>query len=74
VRYEIPLTQVPGAGSVRATLYYQSIPPYYLNMRATQGSGTDTERLVRFAAKLDVNGTAIQNWKLAIASATQRVQ
>jgi hypothetical protein len=74
VRYEIPLTQVPGAASVRATLYYQSIPPYYLNMRATQGSGTDTERLVRFAAKLDVNGTAIQNWKLAIASATQRVQ
>jgi hypothetical protein len=74
VRYEIPLGQVPNAASVRATLYYQSIPPYYLEERASQGKGTDTDRLVRFAEKLKVEGTAIQNWKLAIASATGRVQ
>jgi hypothetical protein len=74
VRYQIPLNQIPDAVSVRATLYYQSIPPYYLAQRATQGTGTDTDRLVRFTAKLNVNETPIPSWKLAIASAKQSVQ
>ncbi len=67
VRYEIPVSD--RAAMVRATLYYQSIPPYYLQQRATEGQGPDTERLVSFARKLDVNRyQEIRDWKLEIAT------
>lgn len=67
VRYEIPIPD--RAATVRATLYYQSIPPYYLRQRATEGQGPDTARLVSFARELDVNRyQEIRNWKLQIAT------
>jgi hypothetical protein len=67
VRYEIPVPY--RAAIVRATLYYQSIPPYYLRQRATEGQGPDTARLVNFARELDVNRyQEIRNWKLQIAT------
>jgi hypothetical protein len=69
VRYQIPLTAVPNAAKVQATLYYQSIPPYYLRQRSEDASGPDTARLVKFTNELDVNKyTEISNWKLKIAS------
>jgi hypothetical protein len=75
VRYEVPLNRwTAGAVAVRATLYYQSIPPYYLNQRATDASGTDTDRLIRFSRKLNVEGTYIDGWKLPIAAATRWLQ
>jgi hypothetical protein len=69
VRYQIPLTTIPNAATVQATLYYQSIPPYYLRQRSEDASGPDTARLIKFTNQLDVNKyTEISNWKLKIAS------
>ena len=70
-RYVVALTgDTTLAASVRATLYYQSIPPYYLHQRATDAMGTDTDRLIRFTHDLDLDGTPAANWKLPIDSAT----
>jgi hypothetical protein len=70
IRYEIPVNRrISRAVSVRATLYYQSIPPYYLFERATDASGTDTDRLIRFTRELKLGETPVKNWRLPIASA-----
>ena len=70
VRYLVPLLpQISDGLEVRATLYYQAIPPYYQQQRATDAAGVDTDRLQRFARDLNVNGTAISNWALPISSA-----
>ena len=62
------LKAVPHAAKVQATLYYQSIPPYYLRQRSEDANGPDTARLVKFTNQLDVNKyTEISNWKLKIA-------
>jgi len=72
VRYKIPLnTKTAKAASVRANLYYQSIPPYYLFDRASDAVGTDTDRLIRFSHDIQLQDTPVQNWKLPIASAQQ---
>ena len=69
VRYQLPLAAVPNAAKVQATLYYQSIPPYYLRQRSEDANGPDTARLIKFTNQLDVNKyTEISNWKLKIAS------
>jgi len=70
VRYEIPLSQIAGTpAAIQATLYYQTIPPYYLRQRSEEGRGSDTARLVKFAAALDtVKYREISNWKLMIAT------
>jgi hypothetical protein len=69
VRYEVPLTAVVGASAVRATLFYQSIPPYYLRQRLEQGHGSDIARLITFVKKLKISQyPAIANWKLQIAT------
>jgi hypothetical protein len=59
--YAIPLAQIPGApAAVQATIYYQSIPPYYLRQRSQQGHSRDTARLINYPE--------IASWKLAIAN------
>jgi hypothetical protein len=70
VRYQLPLTgPLANAAMVQATLYYQSIPPYYLRQRAEDASGPDTARLVQYASELNVSKyTEISNWKLKINS------
>ena len=70
VRYQIPLTPaLATATKVQATLYYQSIPPYYLRQRAEDANGPDTARLIKYTNELDVNKyTEISNWKLKIMS------
>jgi hypothetical protein len=69
VRYLIPLNgRTSPATTVRATLYYQAIPPYYQMQRKTDASGIDTDRLVRFASMLSVAGTPIDNWVLPISA------
>ena len=62
--------RLTSAAKVQATLYYQSIPPYYLRQRAEDANGPDTARLINFTNQLNV-GTKypeIANWKLKIAS------
>lgn len=70
VRYQIPLTPaLANATKVQATLYYQSIPPYYLRQRSEDASGPDTQRLINYASQLNVaKYTEIANWKLEINS------
>lgn len=74
VVYRVPLSQLKGApASVQATLNYQSLPPYYLRDRFSildKGLPDDrtreTRRLKFFADYLNVEGTAIENWKLLV--------
>ncbi|MGI9073508.1 MAG: hypothetical protein ACR2JB_19855 [Bryobacteraceae bacterium] len=67
VRYLVPITNRTGlAEKMRATLYYQTVPPYYQLQRASDATGVDTERLVRFVSKLDVAGTPVEKWVLKI--------
>ena len=71
VSYNLPLMgALTNAATVQATLYYQSIPPYYLRQRAEDANGPDTQRLINYTNELNV-GTAypeIANWKLKITS------
>ncbi|HEX6178470.1 MAG TPA: hypothetical protein VF057_08920, partial [Thermoanaerobaculia bacterium] len=69
-RIELPRDVDPSKVSVRASLYYQNIPPYYLNDRFTIGKGDATKRLFYIASNLNLNGTPMENWKILIASTT----
>ena len=73
VRYEIPLSALSGRNvTITATLYYQSIPPYFLRDRFTQAPNSPaTQRLYYLTSNLQTKGTPIENWKLQITSATQ---
>lgn len=73
VRYEIPLSAFTAKNlSVTATLYYQSIPPYFLRDRFTQAPNEPaTQRLYYLTSNLQTKGTPIENWKLQITSASQ---
>ena len=63
VRYLVPLTRATaGAASVRATLYYQTIPPYYQLQRATDATGVDTQRLIRLVGNLNVTDGPVDKW------------
>ena len=67
VRYEIPTAT--NAVAVQATMYYQSIPPYYLRQRAEDAHGPDTARLITFTNQLNTSQyPEIANWKLKIAT------
>ncbi len=67
VRYNIPLPA--NAAAVNATLYYQSIPPYYLRQRSEDAHGPDTARLITFTNQLNTTQyPEIANWKLKIAT------
>ena len=73
LRYEIPLGALTAKNlTVTATLYYQSIPPYFLNDRFSQApNGPATQRLYYLTSNLQTKGTPIENWKVLITSASQ---
>ena len=60
--------------SVRATLYYQSIPPYYLQDRFCTAEGDDTERLYFLAGHLNLRGTEAADWKFELVSASAQLE
>lgn len=65
----------PDSISVTATLYNQSIPPYWLKQRfeaAPEGEGT--KRLHYLSSHLNLNGSAMENWKLLLVSDTELVE
>lgn len=70
VRYEIPLSAFSARNlTITATLYYQSIPPYFLNDRFTQAPNSPaTQRLYYLTSNLQTKGTPIEDWKLKIVS------
>ena len=78
VRYEVPLPLGSGLNpnnlTMKATLYYQAIPPYFLNDRFKEApDGPATQRLYWLTSNLQTGGTAIENWKFAITSSSQPV-
>lgn len=78
VRYEVALPSGAGVDpanlTVTATLYYQAIPPYFLNDRFKQApNGPATQRLYWLTSNLQTGGTAIENWKFMIVSSSQPV-
>ena len=60
--------------TLTATLYYQSIPPYYLKMRFDEAPDYPaTKRLYYLASNLKPVGTPLENWKFKIVSASAPV-
>jgi hypothetical protein len=70
VTYTVPTAAFRGTpASVRATLYYQSIPPFYLQDRfCTAPKKPDTSRLFFVAGHVDLDSTRAQGWKLQVVS------
>jgi hypothetical protein len=57
--------------TVKATMYYQAIPPFYLQQRFKLApNGEATKRLYYMASRLATKGTPIEDWKLPLVSAT----
>jgi hypothetical protein len=71
ITYAVPLADLKGAqpAGVRVTLYYQAIPPFYLQDRfCTAPNKPDTSRLFFLAGHVDLNGTRAEGWKLQVVS------
>jgi hypothetical protein len=65
--YRVPLAQLAGKPAhVKATLYYQATPPYFLQDRFCTSSSADTQRLYYMAGHLELEGTPAQDWKLRL--------
>jgi hypothetical protein len=74
VIYRVPLNErTRRVASVRAVLYYQAIPPYYLQERFVTGKGAETKRLAYLTSHLTVKRTPIEDWKLFLVCATRRI-
>ncbi|WP_197527958.1 cytochrome P460 family protein [Posidoniimonas polymericola] len=58
---------------VRAALYYQAMPPYFLkNLFDRSPDGPATQRLHFLLSNAKLAGTPIENWKLLIANAVSK--
>jgi hypothetical protein len=65
--YEIDLGEVKGTpASLRATLFYQAMPPYFLEDRFCTSKSADTQRLYFLAGHLNLDGTEAEDWKLEV--------
>ncbi|MBV9122376.1 MAG: hypothetical protein JO112_03310 [Planctomycetes bacterium] len=74
-RIELPRGVDPGRLRVRATLYYQALPPYYLrNLFETAPDGPATRRLHYLCSHVNLRGTPLEDWKLRITSAACEVR
>jgi hypothetical protein len=74
-RVNLPTGIDPSKCYVKATLFYQSTPPYYLAMRFQAApSAPATQRLYYLGSHADFTRTELANWKLALVSASARVQ
>lgn len=76
VRYQVPLPPGTDTSTLRisAKLYYQSVPPYYLNQRFEQaGNMPATQRLYYIVTNFDTTQTyglpkpPLEDWKLLVA-------
>lgn len=64
--YRVPLSELAGKpANVKATLYYQATPPYYLQDRFCTSNSADTKRLYYLAQNLDLD-TPAKDWKLKL--------
>lgn len=59
----------PARLSVKVTMYYQSIPPFWLHQRFTLApDGPATRRLYYLTSHLNLQGTVMEHWKLRLVS------
>jgi hypothetical protein len=75
VRYQVALPAGTALAdvSVSARLWYQAIPPYYLNQRFEQvPDGEATRRLYQLVTRLDTSQSPFPNWKLLIAESARK--
>lgn len=70
ILYRVPIADFAGKkpASIQATLYYQAMPPYFLQDRFCTAHGEDTRRLYYMAGKLPLAGTSAQGWKLRVVT------
>ena len=76
-RYEVTLDNDVQTENltVRATLYYQAMPPYFLkNLFKNAPNGEATRRLHFMLSNLELKGTAVEDWKLFVNSAESKVK
>jgi hypothetical protein len=67
--YYVPLSGLSAApAKVSATLYYQAIPPFFLQDRFCTAKGTDVDRLRFVTSQLKLDDTRAANWKLNMVS------
>ena len=67
ILYRVPLADLASPpAEVRVTLYYQAIPPFFLQDRFCTTKSEDTKRLYYLAGKLDTGSGPIENWKLKV--------
>jgi len=70
--FELPEGVNPKNVRVEASLCYQSIPPYYLNMRFSETpDGPQAQRLYYLTSNLDLEGTVAEGWKLQVGKTTE---
>jgi hypothetical protein len=66
--YQIPLTAMSSLpAKISATLYYQAIPPFFLQDRFCTAKGTDVDRL-RYVTSLLKLDDQVADWKLKLVS------
>ncbi|MGB0410325.1 MAG: hypothetical protein ACPGFA_01955 [Pikeienuella sp.] len=71
ITYRIPVN----AAKVTATLYYQSLPPYFLKQRFEGAPhGDATQRLYYIASRLKTKGTVVEGWKMKVTGAEAQVR
>lgn len=67
VTYAVPLADLKGTPTgVRARLYYQATPPFYLQDRFCTAQGKDRDRLFFLTGHLNLEGTQAEGWKLLL--------
>lgn len=69
IRYQLPDSIGGRVASVDATVYYQAIPPYYLQER-WQYDTPEAQRLYYMVAHLNTDGTPIEGWRLPLVTAS----
>lgn len=73
-KIRLPADADPKNLTVRATIYYQSIPPSWLRQRFTTAPHmAATRRLHQIASRLDLKDTPLENWKFKLVSAENAV-
>lgn len=74
-RVKLPAGVDTGKLRVQATLFYQAIPPYFLqSLFETAPDGPATQRLHYICSNIDLRGTPIEDWKLPVTSASSKVK
>ncbi|HET6194913.1 MAG TPA: hypothetical protein VFE12_04120, partial [Acetobacteraceae bacterium] len=67
--YRVPRADIAGQPTaVQATLYYQAIPPFFLQDRFCTAKGVDRDRLAYMSSALKLDNTPAADWKLPMVT------